>query len=147
MRRRSRLVAKTPLSRRTPLRTTREKRTGRRDTGPDRTTRELVLERDEYRCVDCGDNENLQLHHRKPRKIGGRADWRKSNSPANLLTVCRDTHDWIESRREEAYDAGLLVHEHDDPAEVPVKHFLWQQLVYLDDDGGWRPVSHVDGAR
>lgn len=142
MRRRSRLVAKTPLARRTPLRTSKEKRTGRRDTGPDRTTRELVLERDEYRCVHCGDNRELQQHHRKPRKSGGRADWRKSNSPANLVTICLDSHEWIESRREEAYDAGWLVRENDDPAEIPVHHQIYG-LIYLLDDGSVRPVPHL----
>lgn len=130
--------------RKQPIRTSREKRTGRRDTGPDRSTRELVLERDEYRCVHCGDNKNLQQHHRKARKAGGRANWRKSNSPANLLTVCADTHAWIESRRAEAYDAGWLVRENDEPADVPVQHFI-HGLVYLTDDGGWRPVPHVSG--
>lgn len=151
LRRRSPLRAKTSLARRTPLRTSKEKKTGRRNTGPDRATRELVLERDEYRCIAlfgavcCGDNGHLELHHRKPRKAGGRADRRASNSPANVITICRDCHAWIESRREEAYDAGLLVREHDNPAEVPVQHQIYG-LVYLLEDGTVEPVPHLEAS-
>jgi 5-methylcytosine-specific restriction enzyme A len=126
------------MLRRTPM------RRRYRDTGPDAKTRELVLERDEYGCVYDGWNRDLQLHHRLPRKSGGRADRRASNSPANLLTLCRDCHDLMESRRDEAYEIGYLVREHDDPAETPVAHRIYG-LVYLLPDGTTEPVPHLGG--
>lgn len=145
LRRRSRLVAKTGLARRTPLLTSKEKRTGRRDTGPDRATRELVLSRDGG-CVMCGTGPyGVQIHHRKPRKSGGRAGKRESNSPANLITLCPKDHEWVESRRSEAYDAGLLVREADFPALVPIQHFLYG-LVYLQDNGAVAPVTPWDAS-
>jgi 5-methylcytosine-specific restriction enzyme A len=143
LRRRSRLVVKTGLKRRTPLRTSKEKRTGRRDTGPDRTTRELVLERDEYSCVICRTGPfGLQQHHRKPRRMGGRSD-ESINSPSNLITLCPGDHQWVEDRREEAYDLGYLVRERDDPAQVPVG-IAGRGFFYLNADGSLTPVPHID---
>jgi hypothetical protein len=137
LRRRSRPAAKTPL-RRAPL------RTGRRDTGPDRATRELVLERDQYRCVACGAgilSRWYSIQHRKARGVGG------GNDPANLITLCGSAtspgcHLWCERRAEQARDAGYWVPSWDDPAAVPVRHAGYG-LVYLWANGA---VSPVDGA-
>lgn len=153
MRRRSRLAAKTGLARRTPLRTSREKRSGRRDTGPDRTTRELVLERDDYRCVGCGaliiGGGPYSLQHRVARGMGGTRNPR-ANSPVNLITLCGSAtsadgcHLFCEQRNPELRDMGLWLPSWEDPADVPVHHST-HGLVYLTDDGGVRPVPHVDG--
>ncbi len=48
--------------------------------------RQYVLERDSYRCVLCGDAENLEVHHIIPRAKGG------SNRPQNLVTLCANCH-------------------------------------------------------
>jgi 5-methylcytosine-specific restriction endonuclease McrA len=145
MLRRSPLRAKTGLARRTPLRTSKEKKTGRRDTGPDRATRELVLERDDYRCVVCGTGPyGLQQHHRKPRRMGGRSD-KTINSPSNLISLCPGDHSWVEGRREEAYELGYLVREQDDPAQIPVA-VGGRGFLYLNPDGTVTPVPHLDGA-
>jgi hypothetical protein len=45
-----------------------------------------VLERDEYRCQQCGSQENLDVHHRKARKDGG------DDSLENLQTLCEHCH-------------------------------------------------------
>lgn len=125
-----------PLKRNKPLRTSREKRTGRRDTGPDRTTRDKVLERDSG-CLICGAGPyGLQVHHRKPRRMGGRKV-PGINSPANLISLCPTDHAWVESSRAEALEMGLLVSEHDDPAQVPVTHRDYGS-VFLTDDGDYR---------
>lgn len=106
-------------------------------TGPDRATRDLVLARDGG-CVICGAGPyGLQVHHRKARRMGGRTDER-INAPSNLVTLCAVDHTWVESRRAEALEMGLLVAEHDDPAQVPALGLL------LDDDGGATPVPHAD---
>jgi hypothetical protein len=136
-------MRRTPLRRRTSLRTSKEKRSGRRDTGPDRTTRELVLERDDYRCAVCGDSivggVRSIHHHRRNRGSGGSSD-PAINAPSNLLTVCGDgtsgCHGWIGANPDEAMDAGFAVslNSSDAPAQVPVDHAVYG-LVYLRDDG------------
>ena len=94
---------------------------GRGNTGPTRSTRQVVQARARMRCERCGRDlrwEPGQIHHRRPRKMGGtsRAD---ANSPANLLLLCRSCHEWVESNREDAYEQGLLVREPLDPSMVP----------------------------
>lgn len=145
--RRSRLRAKAPLKRHSPLRS-KGKGSGRgKDTGPPVPTRELVLERDEYRCVVCGAvifGQPWSVHHRRNRGSGGSSD-PAINSPANLLLVCgtgtTGCHGWIGERPEEARDEGYAVslNSRQDPASVPVHHAV-HGLIYLTDDGGWRPV-------
>lgn len=72
---------------------------------------------------------------------GSRKPW--INQPHNLLTVCADEHRYIESRREEALDFGLLLRAGDDPADVPVHiHQPYRTppgiyLVYLMPCGAW----------
>lgn len=95
-----------------------------RQTGPDLKTRLLVHERDESACFKEGcstDPWQLQVHHRLPRKMGGRrGPW--VNSPANLILLCSKHHEWVESNRQVSYAMGFLVREGQDPAEVPVRH-------------------------
>lgn len=111
----------------------------RRNTGPARTTRELVLERDGG-CVMCGAGPyGLQVHHRKPRRMGGRKT-PETNAPSNLISLCVADHAWVESRRAEALDMGLLVRETDWPPHVPLHHQAFG-LIYLDDEGGWLPAG------
>lgn len=142
-----------PPKRRTPLRTSKEKRTGRRDTGPDRTTRELVLERDEYRCVVCGIGIigiRASIHHRRNRGSGGSSD-PLINAPSNLLTVCgtgtTGCHGWIGASPAEALEAGYVVslNSQEATADVPVLHAALGG-VFLLDDGTVRPVPTWGGA-
>jgi 5-methylcytosine-specific restriction endonuclease McrA len=45
-----------------------------------------VLERDSWRCQQCGDSKNLQVHHIRWRsKLG-------SDSDENLITLCANCH-------------------------------------------------------
>jgi len=50
------------------------------------STRRQVLERVQHRCSRCGSSECLQLHHKRPRMIGG------MNDPDNLVVLCRHCH-------------------------------------------------------
>lgn len=45
-----------------------------------------ILERDYYRCHECGYPEHLEVHHIKPKSEGG------NNDPSNLITLCRKCH-------------------------------------------------------
>jgi len=47
------------------------------------TVRNVVMERDQYRCVSCGSWEGLSLDHIHPLSKGG------SDDPDNLQTMCR----------------------------------------------------------
>lgn len=49
-------------------------------------TRPSILERDNYKCVECGSNKNLHVHHIVHRKNGG------TNDPDNLVTLCKWCH-------------------------------------------------------
>ena len=48
--------------------------------------RRLALDRDDWRCRDCGKAGRLEVHHCQPLKDGG------NNALANLLTVCVRCH-------------------------------------------------------
>lgn len=110
-----------------------------RRTGPDQATRDAVYSRDRG-CIVGGCTDWLQIHHRRPRGMGGtrRED---SNGLAALVLVCEEHHAWIESNRETARDRGLLVTQHQTPADVPlVRHGEW---VRLTDGGGVVPAEAV----
>jgi len=50
--------------------------------------RQIVLERDEYQCVKCGSDENLQCHHIIPVSI----DPIESADVDNCITLCYNCH-------------------------------------------------------
>jgi len=117
-------------------------------TGPSPDVVELVLERSQYSCElrGCmvGDRRGVDwsIHHRLPRRMGG-TKRPEVNQPPALIVVCGSgttgCHGWLEARRAEAYDLGLLLHAGDDPAEVPVG--LAVGLVYLTTEGTYRHVE------
>jgi 5-methylcytosine-specific restriction endonuclease McrA len=51
-----------------------------------------VLERDGWRCQNCGSKHNLQVHHLKFRSQSG------GDEEQNLITVCADCHARIHRR-------------------------------------------------
>lgn len=127
----------------------------RRNTGPTPEVRELVMERDGYRCVKCGlpvsgePGRDYSLQHRVPRGMGGSRDPRL-NLPSNLILLhgsgVTGCHGNVESNRTAALAYGYLVPRHADPADVPVlvttrpgngvelPEIEWR---LFDDQGGW----------
>ena len=54
-----------------------------------RRTRESILRRDRFRCVECGkpcDPDEVDIHHLLPRSAGG------SDEPSNLIVLCDGCH-------------------------------------------------------
>jgi 5-methylcytosine-specific restriction enzyme A len=104
----------------------------RRKTGAEfnEQVRETIYERAQGCCERCGSSgSDWQIHHRRPRGMGGtsRTD---SGSAANALLLHPSCHEWVERNRSVAYDLGYLVHQQDDPCEVPVKlGFVWGRLT------------------
>lgn len=140
-----------PLTRKTPLRpvspkkaTAQSKPAPRRETGPDRATRELCAGRDGYACGWCGRPLAAgwrSLQHRLARGQGG------DNRPSNLIWLCGSAtspgcHLRAEQRTEEGRLRGFWVPSWEDPAEVPVLHaaYGWVLLV---DDGSTEPVGRA----
>jgi hypothetical protein len=119
------------------------------DTGPDRKTRFLVLERDGYACVCCGFSvigKVYSLQHRKRRSQGG------TNCPANLVTVLGDgstgCHARIDSRVDpEDEEKGYTVRSRRDPHVVSVMVFgpCGGVSAYPTCDGQWSsaPGEHA----
>lgn len=109
----------------------------RRKTGPSRESAEMVLARSSGRCEVVAGwwclGEAQQIHHRRPRGMGGtRRD--SSNRPSALLHLCSPCHAWIESNRTEALRLGYLVSQSWEPADVSV--FRDGQWVFFDNEGG-----------
>ncbi len=101
--------------------------------------RQLVLERDGYRCARCGRSIHAggySLQHRKARGMGGTKD-PGINSPANLVTLCGDgvrgCHGLIEANRELGRQEGFTVRQTQDPSTIPVSY--WDGTYYLNNDG------------
>lgn len=112
-----------------------------RTTGPGAPVRQAVHGRDEMTCQRCGRSvkwDGGQIHHRKPRSMGGTKD-PAINDPANLVLVCNDCHGHIESYREQSYELGWLLSYGQDPTQIPVLRFgrTWE----VTDGTGWTRVS------
>ena len=114
----------------------------RRKTGAEfnENIREVIYERAKARCERCeGAGSVWHFHHRRPRGMGGtsRTD---SGGAANALLLHPQCHEWVERNRSAAYDLGYLVHQQDDPCEVPVRiGFMW---VKLNNDGSIQQIDY-----
>lgn len=136
----------------------------RRDTGPSREQRAIVLDRALGCCEICGalviqpsggvwepqwmPVQPYSVHHRSARGMGGSTvAW--INSPANLLLLCGSgttgCHGHVESHRAEAYENGWLISGRRDPATVPVL-LAGGDRYLLTADGGRVLVPTAEGA-
>ena len=119
----------------------------RRDTGFSPATTAAIIERDRGRCARCGvPVAHLErglawsIHHRAPRKMGGRRDeW--IGQAANGVILCGSgvtgCHGWVERNRSEARDTGWLIPMGvQRPDTTAIQHAV-HGYVHLTDDGGW----------
>ena len=137
LQRKSRLVAKTGLSRTSPMRRTAVAGKRPRDTGPTKKVRDLVKRRAKHTCERCGLCPGQVVHHRDPRGIGG-SSRPEVNLPSNLVYICVPCHEYVESKRLEAIGYGWLVEDRFVPAKVRIElHYGWHLLT---DDGRAVPV-------
>lgn len=149
MLRRTPLSRKTPFASKAPLPTREQIKRAQpvqrppRKTGPAQATRNSVVTRAAARCERCGSGSPTNIHHRKPRGMGGTRD-PEINSPANLMLLCGSgttgCHGWIESHRQEAMLEGWIVPRTANPADAPVR--VW--------GAGWvklLPNGHYEPSR
>lgn len=105
-------------------------------------TRRDVLKRDSSLCVMCGAGAD-EVHHRRPRGIGGTRDPLVAYGMGNLVSLCRDCHSGAESQRAKARDLGWLIpHGEADPERTPVLHWRLGPVL-LGHDGGITPVGRA----
>lgn len=60
-----------------------------------------ILERDNYKCVNCGKDEDLHVHHKIHKSDGG------TNDPENLITLCK----WCHAERHKGEPVYNLMHK------------------------------------
>jgi 5-methylcytosine-specific restriction protein A len=101
-------------------------------TGFSPQVRAIIRERANFYCEYCGKKRGTEIHHRRPRAMGGTAR-DSSNTASNGLLLCGDCHRWAESKRTEALLQGVLLLQIQNPLKSSVKYR--GQYVYLDDRG------------
>lgn len=113
-----------------------------KNTGPTPAQRHEVIARDGGRCVACGkavvDPESFEpwqqysLQHRSARGMGGTKN-PAANASANLLLMCgtgtTGCHGEAEHNPEQAAENGYRVASWEDPAAVPVLHYLRGRIL------------------
>jgi hypothetical protein len=102
--------------------------------------REIIRERSGGQCELCRSRDATNMHHRRPRGMGGTK--RDIHTPAWILHVCgsgtHGCHGLIESRRALAYTNGWLLRNHEHPSTTPA--WLFRSLfVILTDKGTYEP--------
>ena len=114
-----------------------------KNTGPSGRVRALVLQRDSYSCVCCGQSvlsQPYDLQHRDARGMGGTSD-PVANSPVNLITMLREHHARVESRKfAEDNEKGYWLKMGQDPALTGVMVFSEHgsgMTVWLTPEGGY----------
>ncbi|MBC7723705.1 MAG: hypothetical protein H7146_03010, partial [Burkholderiaceae bacterium] len=113
-------------------------------TGFPLSVRVTVMARSNGVCEVCNVRRGDQIHHRRPRGMGGTSR-ASSNTAANALHLCAECHGEIESFRDVGAEMGHIVGQNSDPAGCPVYLALWG-WVLLDEDGGIMPSLWRAGA-
>ncbi len=107
--------------------------------------RQVVYNRDLYRCVVCGE-QGQEVHHRRNRGMGGAARDLAAHAFSRLVLLCRVCHDRVGDAPGWAECVGLWVrHGVADLAAVPL---LYRgDWVLLDDEGGITRIGDGGGPR
>lgn len=112
-------------------------------TGFPKPVRDLIATRCQSVCERCGVSASVQLHHRRPRGMGG-STAPDTNTASNALALCVACHNDIESQRDEALRMGWLVRQHVKPLDIPVlRRGEW---VWLEDNGQTVSVPQIKAA-
>lgn len=110
-------------------------KSSRRNTGPDKATRVLVIERAKGRCERCGwllCELSWECHHRQLRSRGG------GHGAENLVALDADCHRWVHAQPTLATTAGLMVSQYQNPALIAL-HPIGGPAVWLTDFGTYSP--------
>ena len=93
-----------------------------------------ILGRDDYRCVACGKEKDLTIHHRVNRGAGGS---KMFDTHAYLLTMCSLCNNSFEASdtqarkaRTNGYKLSRNAKPPIDPTTIPVFYF-WESKWYL----------------
>ena len=87
-----------------------------------------ILKRDNYRCANCGNIVNLQVHHK--RYISGRMAWEYDND--DLITLCRNCHYSTHSEELKATYTDL---------SISSKNFVIYRSIMSDDN--FKPSERI----
>jgi 5-methylcytosine-specific restriction enzyme A len=82
--------------------------------------RRTILSRDGECCVRCH-YPACDVHHRKPKGMGGTSDEEVAFGLANLISLCRECHSYIHAHPAESYKLGYLVRSWDNPELVKIE--------------------------
>ena len=96
------------------------------------SVRKKIWARDNGICWHCGTTENLQIHHRINRGMGGS---KILDRGSNLILLCAEYNFLIESNLPKAREArklGIKVSRHSDVLYAPIRDAIGQW--YLLDD-------------
>lgn len=101
------------------------------------TIKKKVLDRDKGRCVVCGTESGIDVHHRAGRGAGGS---RSANVLSNLVLACRYHNDAMESDSAFmglAYEMGWKCYRNRValPSSVPIFYASEREWFLLGDDG------------
>lgn len=102
-------------------------------TGFSASVRSLIRVRAGDVCERCGKHWGVEIHHRRPRGMGGTSQ-ASSNAASNGLLLCSDCHRHVELFRGYAIEFGFLVSQQHSPLLVPV--YRRGEWVHLDNEGG-----------
>lgn len=100
---------------------------------------QMVRARDQH-CWHCGSMTNLVVHHRANRGMGGS---KILDTAQNLIVVCRDYNNLMESDADVAAESRQLGHKlgrYASPSS-PVYDAFFQRWYFLDTKGGKTPTD------
>jgi 5-methylcytosine-specific restriction enzyme A len=101
-------------------------------TGFPPAVRAIIHERSGGMCERCGEARGTEIHHRRPRGMGGSTK-ESTNTASNGVLLCSPCHAWVESHRTDALLEGFLVLQIASPRKSAVK--IRGVYMHLDDNG------------